>query len=367
MPAKKTKKRVLLFVLISLLLLSSIVLSYLIYEKEQATPPAEIAVLEAKPVEPPVEAKPREAKPVANVPVIQPKVRAAEVSPAIAPEVTEQKNSVLTSVDTPKPPSEVATKVVPKSLAVSKPLPEIPATLPVVAVTAPVLTKNETLPKAPQKMQHIREPKKEDTPYLEIKKSVLSPGQLADIHLKNAHKAQLKGDRASAAQLRMRALQQQPQLHDVRQSLALYYYGINEQKQAVSLLQKGALQFPEHADFNLMLARIALKSGEAENAYFYLHQAPPDIVGNLDYHVSYAILAQKFQHYAQAEKLYLGLLSQQPNNGRWLMSLAIAQDKQGKEALAVQSYQRALLQVDLSSNAKKYINQRLTYLAKQQG
>ena len=47
------------------------------------------------------------------------------------------------------------------------------------------------------------------------------------------------------------------------------------------------------------------------------------------------------------------------------MLLAIAQDKQGKQVLAIKSYQKALLQRDLSSNAKQYINQRLIYLQSQ--
>ena len=133
------------------------------------------------------------------------------------------------------------------------------------------------------------------------------------------------------------------------------------------ILQKGALISPAYADFNLMLSRIALKAGNQQKAYLYLEQNPPEVEDNLDYYVSYAILAQKFQKYERAEQLYTSLLTQRPNNGRWRMSLAIAQDKQAKTSLAVSSYNTALLQSDLSTKAKVYINQRLSYLAQNTG
>jgi len=350
MPEKKQKKRVLLFGLISLLLLFSIVLSYLIYEKEHAGNDALASPIVK--VEPVVSAQPTQQKAVA-----------VAVMPSTLAEPIAPNNHTADNSSPVKAAPKVEMNTHTEALTSSKPLPEIPDSLP----EAPASNHIEVVKKADtvKKELHRAPPQQEEVAHLEIKKSVLSAAQLAAIHLKNAQKALLQGDSALAAQLKIKALNQQPQLHDVRQSLALYYYGINEQKMAKSLLQKGALQFPEHADFNLMLARIALKNSEPENAYFYLRQAPPEVAGNMDYHVSYAILAQKFQQYEQAEQLYKGLLTQRPNNGRWLMSLAIAQDKQDKESLAVQSYQKALLQVDLSSNAKKYINQRLTYLANQ--
>ena len=174
-----------------------------------------------------------------------------------------------------------------------------------------------------------------------------------------------EGDPLLASQENSKALKYKPELHEVRKSLALYYYGQGDNERATSLLKIGAVAFPEYSDFNLMLSRIALKNGDQQKAYLYLDQHPPAVRGHLDYHVSYAILAQKFKQYAKSENLYRGLLTQRPNNGRWMMSLAIAQDKQGKRIPAIESYQQALLQIDLSSKAKQYINQRLNYLQSQ--
>jgi len=353
MPSKKQKKSVLLFIVISLLLASSITLSYLIYEKESSP---KMAVQDLHVQTAPVLNQQTELQVIQTPPVVVP-------APAVEVAIAAPVKAIVAKVE-PKPkPESVASIDTLTTEILTEPSAQTVLTRPVatVPVAKPVA---RNLAEKKSKVSVVTPPT-DSNPHLEIKTSVLSTAELADIHLNNAKKALQKGDNALAATHNMKALNLQPQLHGVRQSLALYYYGIDDQKQAIALLQKGALQFPEHADFNLMLARISLKNSDPQRAYFYLHQSPPEVEGNMDYHVSYAILAQKFKHYGQAEQLYLGLLSQRPNNGRWLMSLAIAQDKQGKEVQAVQSYQSALLQVDLSSNAKKYINQRLTYLANQ--
>jgi len=199
---------------------------------------------------------------------------------------------------------------------------------------------------------------------LEIKNAQLTNEELAGIKLKEAQIAEDQGELNIAADKREQALRFDPGLNDVRKSLALYFYGTGNISKAKQLLQTGAVLSPDYAEFNLMLSRLALKEGDPQKAYLYLNQHPPAIKGHLDYYVSYAILAQKFGKYEQSEQLYTRLLSERPNNGRWLMSLAIAQDKQNKVELAASHYKRALLQPDLSEKAKAYINQRIAYLEK---
>jgi len=198
----------------------------------------------------------------------------------------------------------------------------------------------------------------------EIKKVQLTNEELAEIKLKEAQIAEDQGELSVAADKREQALRFDPSRHDVRKSLSLYFYGTGNISKAKQLLQTGAVLSPDYAEFNLMLSRLALKEGDPQKAYLYLNQHPPAIKGHLDYYVSYAILAQKFQKYEQSEQLYTRLLSERPNNGRWLMSLAIAEDKQNKVELAATHYKRALLQPDLSEKAKAYINQRIAYLEK---
>ena len=201
--------------------------------------------------------------------------------------------------------------------------------------------------------------------HLYIEPAQLTDNQLANLYLKEASKAQLQGNSELTAEKWHKALNVKPDLNEVRKSLATYHYSQGELSRATRLLKKGALISPDYSDFNLMLSRIALKQDDPQKAFLYLEQNPPQVEGHLDYYVSHAILAQKFERYERSEMLYNSLLTQRPKNGRWLMSLAIAQDKQAKTSAAIVSYQKALKQTDLSIKAKDYINKRLVFLSKE--
>ncbi len=342
MPEKKGKQKALLLLLIALLLASSLGLSYLIFTQEQAAKETEIQVIKSgvSLVSPAKAAttgllEESSVETVTAQPVQQ-KISATNELKTVKAQVKAKKQKKTSS----NQDNVKAAAVAPK------------------AVSGKTVSAKKTSSKTSSSVKNQDNGKK----HLEIKTAQLSKAQLAQIHLKEADKAQAKGGFELAAKKRLQALTLLPNLNDLRKSLALYYYGQGDVDKASRLLKKGALVSPDYPDFNLMLSRIALKAGDQQKAYLYLEQHPPKVEGNLDYYVSHAVLAQKFKKYEQSEQLYTSLLSQRPNNGRWRMSLAIAQDKQEKTGLAVSSYKNALLQTDLSSKAKAYINQRLTYL-----
>jgi len=333
MPAKKNRQKSVLLLLISLLVISSLGLVYLIVkqDKEKTEKPATTIIVSPPPADNTIkQAADQSVEKTVKDPV-ETKVAFKKVKP-----------EKITAAEAPVP---VAEKTVNRA-AEKK------------TVKAPVR-------KAPAKKvnkQKIAPPSSNG--YLEIKKVQLTDKQLATIYLKAAQKAEEQGDMELAVQKREQALARVATLNEVRKNLALYYYEIGLENRASSLLRKGVLVSPDYPDFNFMLSRIALKAGEPQKAYLYLNHNPPKVEGNLDYYVGFAILAQKFHKYKQSASLYKALLSQRPNNGRWRMSLAIALDKQQKTDPAISHYQQALLQTDLSANAKKYINQRLAYLTK---
>lgn len=308
--------------------------------------------------------------------------------------LTEQVNKtlpaspvVVTSVNKTEPVKQdkvrevntVDAKDVKKMTAVAPKKRETPKQIP--TTKEPDLSTEKVLsnkPTTPQKQQAKKTPNKKEVVsvnvepaieegYLEIKPAQISSSELADIYLKDANKAEAKGDMNLAAKKREQALFIEPQLNEVRKSLSLYYHSQGKLNKAQALLQKGALISPQYSDFNLMLSRMALKAGNEKKAYRYLEQSPPEVKGHLDYYVSYAVLALKLKKYAQAEKNYIELLSQNRQNGRWRMSLAITQDKQEKTELALKNYNKALLADDLSSKAKTYINHRLSYIKQSRG
>lgn len=335
MPVKKNRKKDILLLLIFLLLISSLTLLYLIVKQD----------------------KEKTEKPVSTVIV-------SLASDKSIKQVTDQTVEKIVA-------EPIHTKVTFKKVKTEK----IMVTEKIVNPDAQKKTSKAPVKKEPAKkiLVEKRPVKKEskqktaqssNNSYLEIKKLQLTDLELATLYLKAARKAEYQGDMELAVQKREQALAHVATLNEVRKSLALYYYEIGSKNRANTLLRKGVLVSPEYSDFNLMLSRIALKAGDQQKAYLYLNHNPPKVEGNLDYYVSFAILAQKFHKYEQSESLYEALLLQQPDNGRWRMSLAIALDKQQKTDLAMTHYQQALLQTDLSVKAKKYINQRLAYLTK---
>ena len=378
MPEKKSRKKILLLSFVTLLVASSLGLSFLIFK--QSHQQAEVDTVSEDTLEAPLLV----AKEKINKKQDKLIEQEVPVTPIVgkAPSV-EEKQQVSSVANEQEIPVKKEEEIIPKANKEIIKVVEIepvkveqeiapPLTIKDDAVviektiivkddlveTPPQINTDSQIETAPQVVTQA----KPINNFLEIKAVTLSNDQLAKIHLKQAVEAEKKGDLELAIKERILALNLQPKLNEERKSLALYYYGQGEIDKVKKLLQSGVAVSPEYSDFSLMLSKIALKEGNSQMAYFYLQQHPPKIDGHLDYYISYAILARKLHQHKQAELLYKQLLLQQPNNGRWLMSLAIAQDKQLKVESAINSYKHALLQTDLSLNAKDYINQRLSYL-----
>lgn len=357
-PNKKNKKKIVIVFFVFLLIVSSCALSYLIFTQQKSVPSESLvidvventdnteAVLQANNLSAPT-------KPIVEV---------AAVTKAIS-------NTVKTTAAEQEQPAAVQEENVIKTVKAQPQVQKVIADTKKDASNLAQQPEQKSVDKNTVTIQAQQVTALDDgqSSYLEIKPAQLSASELAQIYLKEADKAEASGDLNLAANKREQALSVQPDLNEVRKSLALYYYSAGDVLKSQRLLQQGALTSPEYSDFNLMLSRMALKEGNEQKAYRYLEHNPPKVAGHLDYYVSYAVLALKLNKYVQAEKLYQDLLSQQVNNGRWRMSLAIAQDKQMKKELAITNYNVALLQHDLSSKAKDYINQRLRYLDQNKG
>lgn len=377
LPKKKTKHKIILLSVVTLLIFCAVTLSVMIFLTENVSKKERIKNLNAVPL--------LLSQQPLKVEVSENQLNQKE-SLFIAP-LNENNQSDMTVVAIPKTnaehsmgdevsaikkvsvsannKSDMQSKAAPKQALESNVIVVAQATSPVEKTLTSVTKKVKPQTIQTSKQTSVAVPKAENTKHLKIESAQLTKLQLANIHLQEATKAQAKGDNNLAAEKWQSALQLQPHLNEVRKSLAMYYYSQNEINKSTSLLKKGALISPKYSDFNLMLSRIALKENDSEKAFLYLEQNPPGVEGNMDYYVSHAILAQKFSQYDRSESLYRSLLTQRPNNGRWLMSLAIAQDKQDKKTAAIASYQKALKKTDLSKKAKEYIRKRLVFLSKE--
>ncbi|MCL1139309.1 tetratricopeptide repeat protein [Shewanella pneumatophori] len=190
----------------------------------------------------------------------------------------------------------------------------------------------------------------------------LSPQQLAQKQLQLATDAQAQGLHSDALTYYLAALEYDPSLEQARKQAAALYYGQNKLPQAAQLLEQGRLLFPQQYEFSLLLARVLQASGQNQQALLSLNAIPDSSEFAVEKWHQQSDLAQKQKDYPVAEKSFRQLAQQEPSQGRWWMGLGYALDAQQKYSDAKQAYHQALLQDNLSAQAKVYVDNRLLQL-----
>ncbi|MCK8045817.1 tetratricopeptide repeat protein [Shewanella sp. 1CM18E] len=190
----------------------------------------------------------------------------------------------------------------------------------------------------------------------------LSPQQLAQKQLQLATDAQAQGLHSDALTYYLAALDYDPSLEQARKQAAALYYGQNKLPQAAQLLEQGRLLFPQQYEFSLLLARVLQASGQNQQALLSLNAIPDSSEFAVEKWHQQSDLAQKQKDYPVAEKSFRQLAQQEPSQGRWWMGLGYALDAQQKYSDAKQAYHQALLQDNLSAQAKVYVDNRLLQL-----
>ena len=69
---------------------------------------------------------------------------------------------------------------------------------------------------------------------------------------------------------------------------------------------------------SLLLARLAISGGDQLKALGWLTGHRPDLASNLDYYATWAGLTQELGRNAEAAEIYVTLLRQQPDQGRFI-------------------------------------------------
>ncbi|MCL1146456.1 tetratricopeptide repeat protein [Shewanella marinintestina] len=190
----------------------------------------------------------------------------------------------------------------------------------------------------------------------------LSPEQLAQKQMQMAMDAQQQGLHSEALNYYEAALAYYPAQHKARRQAAALYYGQNKLAKAADLLEQGRLLFPQQYEFSLLLARVLQASGQNDQALLSLDAIPDTSDFAIKKWHQQSDLAQKQKDYPVAEKSFRQLAQQEPNQGRWWMGLGYALDAQQKYGDAKLAYHQALLQDNLSAQAKVYVDNRLLQL-----
>ncbi|MDM5094056.1 tetratricopeptide repeat protein [Aeromonas rivipollensis] len=198
---------------------------------------------------------------------------------------------------------------------------------------------------------------------LKIETVDLSEPELAALAERKATTAMAKGQMREAQDNYYQVLVHDPHDQGAREQLAGLLYGEGRLTEASQVLEEGLRLDPAQADLRLLLARVAISGGDRQKALDWLTGYQPDLAANLDYYATWAGLAQELGQPAQASELYVKLLRQQPDQGRWWLGLGVAEDGQGHRQRALDAYGNAQLHGNLGEASTRWLEQRIAELA----
>ncbi|WP_324021199.1 tetratricopeptide repeat protein [Aeromonas caviae] len=197
---------------------------------------------------------------------------------------------------------------------------------------------------------------------LKIETVELSDAELATLAERKATTAMAKGRMEEAQDGYYEVLAHDPHNQGAREQLASLLYGAGRLTEAAQVLEEGLRLDPTQADLRLLLARVAISGGDRQKALDWLTGYQPDIASNLDYYATWAGLAQELGQPVQASEMYVRLLRQQPDQGRWWLGLGVAEDGQGHRQRALDAYRNAQLHGNLGEASTQWLEQRIGQL-----
>ncbi|MEZ9892946.1 tetratricopeptide repeat protein [Vibrio lentus] len=190
-----------------------------------------------------------------------------------------------------------------------------------------------------------------------IEQIELTSQQLSDNAVGRAQKALDANDLAGALKGYTEALRYDPRNEDVRQKLAILYFGKGDTRKAYELYQSGIKLNTNSEKLRLGLSKLLVKANQAEAALSPLVHLPPN--PTKDYLAMRAALSQKSQQEEIALESYKKLVEVDSANARWWLGLAIQQERQLDFSAAKESYQGALTRVGISSQSQNFVRDRL--------
>ncbi|MCB5357259.1 tetratricopeptide repeat protein [Vibrio lentus] len=190
-----------------------------------------------------------------------------------------------------------------------------------------------------------------------IEQIELTSQQLSDNAVGRAQKALDANDLAGALKGYTEALRYAPRNEDVRQKLAILYFGKGDTRKAYELYQSGIKLNTNSEKLRLGLSKLLVKANQAEAALSPLVHLPPN--PTKDYLAMRAALSQKSQQEEIALESYKKLVEVDSANARWWLGLAIQQERQLDFSAAKESYQGALTRVGISSQSQNFVRDRL--------
>ncbi|WP_122053995.1 lipopolysaccharide assembly protein LapB [Vibrio sp. Evd11] len=193
-----------------------------------------------------------------------------------------------------------------------------------------------------------------------IEQVELTPEQLSTNAQGRAQKALDANDLTGALKGYTEALRYTARDEDVRQKLAILYFGKGDTRKAYELFQSGIKLNINSEKLRLGLSKLLIKANQSEAALSPLIYLPPN--PSQDYLAMRAALSQNSQLEEVALESYQKLVEVDSDNARWWLGLAIQQERQLDLTAAKASYQSALTRVGISSQSQNFVRDRLKIL-----
>jgi len=195
--------------------------------------------------------------------------------------------------------------------------------------------------------------------------NVSSSNKSASTHRMIEQRIQLSlknGDTAAALKDLNNLLALEPRNASARKRLSSLEFAQGNPKRAAFLLDQGIKLSPNDSSMRLMLARLLFRENRNAQALAILNEHPKNVIADNDLLSFRAALAEKQKDYATSLQDYAVLLQRQPGNARWMLGLAISQDKQKMIKEAVVTYKKVKSSNQLSAQVVSFVDGRLAAL-----
>ncbi|MEX2487893.1 MAG: tetratricopeptide repeat protein, partial [Pseudomonadales bacterium] len=172
-----------------------------------------------------------------------------------------------------------------------------------------------------------------------------------------------EGNKAAAIEQMAQALERDPGHRDARDRLATYLVDRGRTRRAIEVLLTGLEIDPDQYDWAELAAHILVDTGELDAAVETLEKTRPAVSEDPDYYAFLAALLQKLGRYQESADQYRRVVQVRPNKGLWWMGLGISLERIEQFSDAREAYDKALEDNSLSTDLRRYINQRMTVVS----
>lgn len=158
-------------------------------------------------------------------------------------------------------------------------------------------------------------------------------------------------------------LDENPEAHQSRVTLAKLLFAQQEYAQAESVVDQGLTIALNYAAYKKIKARLMMMQGQLNETVELLVQLPPTLATDTEYYELLASAYQKAGTHSRAIEVYQDLIRYDRQQGRWWAGMGISHEALGNVDDAISSYQAALQTNKLESSLRQYSQNRVRFLS----